>query len=82
MVHALPEVSMLPSTLIHRDHGRCQPALGEVQSLAETHKAAPTRSAGAARCLLVAGAVKDIVRRTLCLGRRVNQELAIIAKSL
>jgi hypothetical protein len=36
----------------------------------------------AARSLLVAGAVEDIIRRALCLGRSMNQKLAIVAKLL
>ena len=44
--------------------------------------AAPAQRAGAARNLLVVGAVKDIVRRALRLGCRVNQKLAIVATFL
>jgi hypothetical protein len=44
--------------------------------------AAPACSAGAARGLLVAGAVQNVIRRALCLGRRVNQKPALIANLL
>ena len=47
-----------------------------------TDRAAPAHRAGAARHLLAAGAVQYVIRRALCLSRRVNQKLAIIAKLL
>ena len=44
--------------------------------------AAPAQDAGAARDLLVAGAVEDIICRVLCLGRSMNEKFAIIAEFL
>ena len=43
---------------------------------------APAQRAGAARNLLVAGAVEDIICRVLRLGRSMNEKFAIIAKFL
>jgi hypothetical protein len=43
---------------------------------------APAHRAGAARSLLLAGAVEHIIGCALCLGGGVNQKLAIIAKLL
>ncbi len=50
--------------------------------LARNEQRRPRERAGAARSLLVAGAVEDIICRALRLGCRVNQKLAIIAKLL